>query len=294
MREAQQTARGRMNENLEEQFKDLFQKFLAQEGELRRQVLLLESVAAKNNLYFIVFDGGEHIIYHNLPNRKAFTFLSDMEYILQKDIIDQIRKYIAADPPKTFERTLKNTALEINFFAHDKWENFFFLQIALFNHRRNARPVRDEREYSQAENGFNDLHSVLKLLEEIKNIESIEQKKKLFRKIQDHYLPTLEQLRYGINDPIISMCFEIIHKNLEEVVDPSGSMSSLYKILTPSEIKVAEFIRMGKSSQDIAEALDIAQKTVENHRNSLRNKLGLKNKGINLRSYLLNLDRDIL
>jgi DNA-binding CsgD family transcriptional regulator len=49
---------------------------------------------------------------------------------------------------------------------------------------------------------------------------------------------------------------------------------------------------MGKSSQDIAEALDIARKTVENHRNKLRDKLGLKNKGVNLHSYLLKLDTD--
>jgi DNA-binding CsgD family transcriptional regulator len=88
------------------------------------------------------------------------------------------------------------------------------------------------------------------------------------------------------------MCLEIIRNNLKEVIAPSGNISALYKILTPSEIKVADFIRMGKSFQDIAEALDIARKTVENHRNNLRNKLGLKNKGVNLRSYLLKLDTD--
>ena len=47
---------------------------------------------------------------------------------------------------------------------------------------------------------------------------------------------------------------------------------------------------MGKTSKDIADALDIAQKTVENHRNKVRDKLGLKNKSVNLRSYLMQLD----
>ena len=45
---------------------------------------------------------------------------------------------------------------------------------------------------------------------------------------------------------------------------------------------------MGMSSKDIATTLDIAQKTVDNHRNSLREKLGIKNKGINLQTYLMN------
>jgi DNA-binding CsgD family transcriptional regulator len=48
---------------------------------------------------------------------------------------------------------------------------------------------------------------------------------------------------------------------------------------------------MGKTTKDIADALDIAAKTVENHRNNLREKLGLRNKGVNLRSYLLQLER---
>ena len=47
---------------------------------------------------------------------------------------------------------------------------------------------------------------------------------------------------------------------------------------------------MGKTSKDIADALDIAQKTVENHRSRVRDKLGLRNRGINLRSYLMQLE----
>ena len=78
--------------------------------------------------------------------------------------------------------------------------------------------------------------------------------------------------------------------NLEEFVSPAGALSRLYEVLTPSEIQVAEFIRMGKTSKDIADALDIAQKTVENHRNKVRDKLGLRNRGINLRSYLMQLE----
>lgn len=45
---------------------------------------------------------------------------------------------------------------------------------------------------------------------------------------------------------------------------------------------------MGMSSKDIANTLEITQKIVENHRNNLREKLGLKNKGDNLQVFLMN------
>jgi DNA-binding CsgD family transcriptional regulator len=261
---------------------------MQREQKLQEQVLLLESFISRNSLYFLVFDSKEQIIYHNLPNRKNITCLSDAEFILQRDIIDQIRKCIAMPFSDTFEITLKGTVLEFILFKNETCGDLLFLQITLLKNQRIG--TLNEQEYSQAETGFNDLHSVLNLLEKIKNIESPEQKKQLYREIQDRQLPVMEQLKNSMSDPIIRMCLEIIYNNLKEVIAPSGNIPALYKILTPSEIKVAEFIRMGKSSQDIAEALDIAKKTVENHRNNLRDKLGLRNKGVNLRSYLLQMD----
>ena len=102
------------------------------------------------------------------------------------------------------------------------------------------------------------------------------------------------QIRHQFGDPAIvfgahPLRMEQRHRmDLDEIVDASGTMGKLYKVLTPSEIKVAEFIRMGMSSKDIANTLEITQKTVENHRNNLREKLGLKNKGVNLQVFLMN------
>ena len=43
-------------------------------------------------------------------------------------------------------------------------------------------------------------------------------------------------------------------------------------------------------NKDIAEIMNLSIKTIEFHRNNIRNKLGLKNGKINLRSYLLSLN----
>ncbi len=80
--------------------------------------------------------------------------------------------------------------------------------------------------------------------------------------------------------------------NMENLLDDhSGMNSRLLEVLTPSKLQVAEFIRGGMSSQEIASTLNVARKTVENHRNSLRNKLGITNRGVNLRNYLLSLEK---
>lgn len=59
--------------------------------------------------------------------------------------------------------------------------------------------------------------------------------------------------------------------------------------LTPTEIHVAQLIRQGKTTKEIAELLGVAVSTVDFHRLNIRRRLKLTNKGINLQSYLKSL-----
>lgn len=59
--------------------------------------------------------------------------------------------------------------------------------------------------------------------------------------------------------------------------------------LTPVETRVAELIRQGKTSKDIALTLGVAVSTIDYHRLNIRKRLGLRNKAINLQSYLATL-----
>jgi len=74
-------------------------------------------------------------------------------------------------------------------------------------------------------------------------------------------------------------------------------MSSFYRnlsasllSLSPAEIQVANFIKHGKSTKDIAVALSLSPETVKNHRQNIRKNMGLKNKKMNLRTHLLTLE----
>lgn len=80
---------------------------------------------------------------------------------------------------------------------------------------------------------------------------------------------------------------EIIRMNLEEVVGPpTPDFSSKYYIFSPNELQVANLIRQGRTSKEVARLLNLSARTVDSYRDSIRKKLGLKNKKVNLRTYL--------
>ena len=83
---------------------------------------------------------------------------------------------------------------------------------------------------------------------------------------------------------------DIIKSHVGDIIAPFfRQLSSKYAGLTPSEIKVASFVKDGKTTKEIAELLNLSVGAIEFHRNNLRKKLGLRNKKTNLRAHLLSL-----
>ena len=56
--------------------------------------------------------------------------------------------------------------------------------------------------------------------------------------------------------------------------------------LTPRELDILDMIRTGRSSKQIADALGLSSQTVHKHRQSIRRKLQLDHREINLAAYL--------
>lgn len=106
-------------------------------------------------------------------------------------------------------------------------------------------------------------------------------------------LPYLEQLLQGKLTDKQRTLAEVIDGNLRDVISPFlQNISALNILLTPQEIEVANMVRSGRSSKEIAEVLGISTSGVDFHRKRLRQKLGLTNSSRNLRAYLLSLERD--
>ena len=84
----------------------------------------------------------------------------------------------------------------------------------------------------------------------------------------------------------------ILETNINNIVSPFvDKLSSGLAHLTPVEIRVASLVREGMTNKEIAEILLVSKNTVLFHRHNIRDKLGLKNKKINLRSHLLSLEK---
>ncbi|WP_332445808.1 helix-turn-helix transcriptional regulator [Sphaerochaeta sp.] len=257
-------------------------------------VSILETLIEKNNIFFLVFDKTGTILFQNIPNGSRLKTLDDLVYLLPQKNIDKIRKIMELSFEDAVEITTRDGFLEFVLFSHASLPGRFFLQVKMHTELDATQLAQDPKQDSrkQTEQEMQDMQMVQAFLLELKELETIEPTEENRKRVKDYFLPQLEIQEQLVKDPLTLICLDIIKKNLDEMVDASGTMGKLYKVLTPSEVKVAEFIRMGMSSKDIANTLEITQKTVENHRNNLREKLGLKNKGVNLQVFLMNMGEE--
>ena len=103
-------------------------------------------------------------------------------------------------------------------------------------------------------------------------------------------LPALEKVFESPLSNSQKRHLEAAMASLSEIVSPfTRRLTSPFLNLTPTELKVAEFIRQGLSSKEMAAALSLSKGTIDFHRSNIRKKLGLNKSGANLRTQLLSL-----
>lgn len=100
--------------------------------------------------------------------------------------------------------------------------------------------------------------------------------------------PLIDAIRScGAQDRVINY-LDLLEMHLKEIASPfMYTLSSVYRHLTPKEIRVASMIRDGKNTKEMAELIGVSRLTIEKHRNNIRKKLGLVHGKANLRSVLL-------
>lgn len=87
---------------------------------------------------------------------------------------------------------------------------------------------------------------------------------------------------------------KIIRTNLSEIVAPfMKDLGHKYFRLSPTELNIANLIRMGTSTKDIADQLKMTKRTVDFHRDRIREKIGIKNTKSNLKAVLQDLEGEL-
>lgn len=82
---------------------------------------------------------------------------------------------------------------------------------------------------------------------------------------------------------------DLLESGLQEIISPFiQKLTARYMHITPGEMQVANLVKEGKTSKEIADILNSTERAVVAHRANLRKKLALKKKS-NLRTHLLSL-----
>ncbi|MFO8101888.1 MAG: PAS domain S-box protein [Dehalococcoidia bacterium] len=103
-------------------------------------------------------------------------------------------------------------------------------------------------------------------------------------------LPYLEELRKSELDSRQKSYLDLLQQSLDKVTEPFlHGVSTQFLNLTPTEVMVMDLIKEGKTTKEIAGLMNMSLRTVETHRYNIRTKLGLKDRSINLRTYLSSL-----
>jgi PAS domain S-box-containing protein len=133
-------------------------------------------------------------------------------------------------------------------------------------------------------------NSALKVLLQQRDADKIELEEKVLLNISKLIMPYLDKLKRRKLDAKQKAYVEILESNLNEIVSPlARSLSSRLLRLSPTELEVANLVHQGQSTKQIAETMNLAESTVDFHRNNIRAKLGVKNKKIGLQTYLSSL-----
>ena len=147
-----------------------------------------------------------------------------------------------------------------------------------------------EKELENKNDELNEFNSALKVLLKKRDEDKIQLEDKVISNVKELILPYLEQLKKDALNSRHSAYLNIIESNLKDIISSFGAnIKKRFLNLTPTEIRIADLIKNGKTTKEIASLLSLSQKTIEFHRDNIRSKLQIKNKKINLRAYLLSL-----
>ena len=132
-----------------------------------------------------------------------------------------------------------------------------------------------------------DVNTALRVLLKKREQDRYDLEEQMSLNVRELVFPYVERLGETRLDDIQKDILQMMESTLKDIVSPFlHKLPLAFLHLTPSEIQVANLVKHGKTTKDIAQILNLSGKTIEFYRKRIRQKVGITNKQINLRTFL--------
>ena len=127
----------------------------------------------------------------------------------------------------------------------------------------------------------------LKILLEKREEDKKELEEKVIFNVEKLVYPYLEKLKMRCSEKFQQALLKIIQSNLDEITSSfSHNHKNYLSKLTPAQIQIADLIKQGHATKEIASLLNLSSSTIACHRQEIRKRLSLTNKKTNLQVVL--------
>jgi len=160
----------------------------------------------------------------------------------------------------------------------------------------NLEKIVKERtiELQESNKKLNEFNIALQVLLEKREEDKRKIENRVLQNARELILPSLERLKKITSNKNQIKLVDICENNIKQIVSAFvqnvKDTLSIYG-MTNTEMTIANLIMQGKTTLEITEIINCSESTVSFHRNNIRNKLGIKNKKVNLQVYLKTLDK---
>ena len=150
--------------------------------------------------------------------------------------------------------------------------------------------IKREQELEMKTIGLNESNMALKALLKQRDKDKTELEEKVLLNIRELVFPYLDKMKLQKLGGQQKVFIDIIEKNLNDIISPLvHQLAYMFVKLSPTELQVSNMVKQGATTKEIAAIMNLGVSTIDFHRNNIRKKFGIKNKKINLRTYLLSL-----
>jgi PAS domain S-box-containing protein len=276
------------------------------EEEVRKQAVRKELILRTAMDAFCITDLEGNILEINEAATQIYGYsldeaigmkIVDFDIRTPQEIRDHMNKLIKKGSDR-FETKIQckdgrilDVEVSANFVELDKGFIFSFIRDITDKNRADQMLKQREKELEIKSRTLEETNSALRILLARRDQDKAELEEKVLSNVKELVVPYLERMRTGRLDYNQKVYLNIIESNLNDII--SAFMPGLpikYLSLTPTEIQIADLVKQGRSSKDIAKVLNLSRRTIESHRDNIRGKLGIKKMKVNLRSYLLSLE----